>query len=436
MLTAEENERLTRIGPGTPAGELFRRYWHPVAASAQLDENPVRAVRLLGEDLTLYKDKRGRLGLIADRCAHRHVKLVYGIPEEDGLRCCYHGWLYDRTGQCIEQPAEPADSRFKDKIRIKAYPVEELAGMVFAYLGPEPAPLLPRWDRLTWEGNLLRSLRMTTVPSNWLQTVENYPDFVHSEYLHGWYFKYILEGMGVPVDDPRWHGALQRIQRHQKENDWDLFEHGIINRILMEGETKDGDLWQIGQPTLFPNVGLITSGNAFFMSWAVPVDDTHTFLVSADAYRFSPDVEVPVQEQIPYYEFPWDMPDEHGKPRMDMATTQDNLIFVAQGEIADRTMEHLGETDRGIILYRQLLTEQIEIVADGGQPMNVFRDPERNRCIDLPTIRQYYARGRGDDGTYQRGAATAMSAARYSPIADTVEDLFAEEAEAKALRRG
>ena len=104
MLTAEENERLTRVGSGTPMGDLFRRYWQPIAAVAQLDENPVKAVRLFGEDLTLFKDKKVRLGLIADRCAHRHVKLVYGIPEEEGLRCCYHGWMYDRTGQCIEQP--------------------------------------------------------------------------------------------------------------------------------------------------------------------------------------------------------------------------------------------------------------------------------------------------------------------------------------------
>ena len=434
MLTAEENEKLTRIGPGTPTGDLFRRYWQPIAASAQLDENPVKAVQLLGEDLTLFKDSKGRLGLIGDRCAHRHVKLVYGIPQEDGLRCCYHGWLYDRTGQCIEQPAEPADSRFKDKIKIKAYPVEELAGMVFAYLGPDPAPLVPRWDRLTWEGNLIRTVRMTTVPSNWLQTVENYPDFVHSEYLHGRYFKYILEGMGVPEDDSRWHGALQRIQHRQKENSWDLFEHGIINRILMEGETKEDDLWRIGQPTLFPNTALITSGNAFFMAYAVPKDDTHTMLISAETYRFGPDVNVPKQETIPYYEFPWDMPDEHGMPRMDMATTQDNLVFVAQGEIADRTAERLGETDRGIILYRQLLREQIEIVADGGQPMNVFRDPERHQCIDLPTIRQWYGRGRAEDGTYQKGSAMAMSVSRYGPVADLVERLFTEEAEAKASK--
>ena len=438
MLTAEENERLTRVGSGTPMGDLFRRYWQPIAAVAQLDENPVKAVRLFGEDLTLFKDKKGRLGLIADRCAHRHVKLVYGIPEEEGLRCCYHGWMYDRTGQCIEQPAEPADSRFKDKIKIKikGYPVEELAGMVFAYLGPEPTPVLPKWDRLAWEGNILRLVSMTSVPCNWLQTAENYPDFCHSEYLHGWYSQYMLERKGLPKDDPVWLGPLQRINRHQQTWDWDRFEHGIITRILMADETKDDDLWRIGQPMVFPNTALITSGNSFSMQWAVPMDDTHTLLMSSQTYRFSPEVQVPKQEQIPYYEYPWDMKDENGEPRLDIVSVQDNLIFVAQGEIADRTAERLGDIDRGIILYRQVLKEQIEIVADGGQPMNVFRDPERAQCIPLPAVRQYYARGRAEDGTYQKGAATAMSVTRYGPIADTVEALFEEEARVVALKGG
>ena len=132
MLTAEQNQRLTRIGPGTPMGDLFRRYWHPIAASEQLRENPVRALRILGEDLVLYRDSKGRVGLVGERCAHRRVKLRFGIPEEEGIRCPYHGWMFDATGQCIEQPAEPAESSFKDKVKILAYPVQELAGLVFA----------------------------------------------------------------------------------------------------------------------------------------------------------------------------------------------------------------------------------------------------------------------------------------------------------------
>ena len=142
MLSKEMNERLTRVGPGTPLGNLLRCYWYPIARTPELDVEPVLAVTLLGEHLALYRTDSGKLGLVAQRCAHRGASLAYGIPEEEGLRCPYHGWRYDHTGQCNEQPAEPADSTFKDRIRIPAYPVEELGGFVWAYLGPEPVPLL------------------------------------------------------------------------------------------------------------------------------------------------------------------------------------------------------------------------------------------------------------------------------------------------------
>ena len=430
MLTAEENERLTRVGPGTPMGNLLRRYWHPIAARAQLDENPVKAVRLLGEDLTLFKDKRGRLGLIADRCAHRHVKLVYGIPEDDGLRCCYHGWLYDRTGQCIEQPAEPADSRFKDKIRVKAYPVQEMAGVVFAYLGPEPASLLPNWDRLVWDDNVARHVVMSIVPCNWLQVVENFPDFAHAQWLHGPHLWYTLERMGVPRDDPRWLEPVARTQRPQAKLGWDFFEHGIVCRILVKGGSEEDDLWKVGHPVVFPNSVSISGGGLVSFSWVVAIDDTHTFYVSLETYRFGKEVQVPVQDRVPYFEYPYDMKREDGLPSMDIINVQDNMVFETQGPIADRTKERLGESDRGIIMHRQLLKEQLAIVEDGGEPMNVFRDPESNRYLSLPTAARYYERGCTIDGRYRKGAVTAPFATAYSPFRDGIEDLYAAEAEA------
>ena len=432
MLTAEENERLTKVGPGTPMGDLLRQYWHPIAAAAQLDENPVRSVRLLGEDLTLFRDKRSKLGLIADRCAHRHVKLVYGIPEEGGLRCCYHGWLYDHGGRCIEQPAEPADSRFKDKIRVTAYPVQELVGTVWAYLGPEPAPLLPRWDRFAWEGNIMRCNAITVIPCNWLQIAENYPDFAHAEWLHGWYFKYILERKGVPQEDLRWLGPTPRFQLRQRKNGWSVFDHGIVSRILLDGRTEVDDLWTEGHSLVFPNTCSISSGGSFTFEYAVPMDDTHTLLFDCYTYKFSDEVEVPKQGRVPYFEYDWDMKDENGETVLDMFTTQDNIVFVGQGEISDRTQEHLGEVDRGIILFRQMLRDQMGILEDGGQPINVFRDPKSNVSIKIPTVTDYYGRGRSRDGSYQKGAITAAFSMRYSPIAEQLEDLFLKEAEARA----
>src|SRR5205809_3425984 len=141
----EPDPELTCVGPGTPCGGLMRRYWQPVCLSADLQELPKR-VRILGEDLIAFRDGQGRAGLLFFRCSHRGTSLEYGRVEERGIRCCYHGWLYDADGQCLEQPVEPEGSSFADKIHLRAYPTQEAGGFVFAYLGPAPEPLLPNYD--------------------------------------------------------------------------------------------------------------------------------------------------------------------------------------------------------------------------------------------------------------------------------------------------
>src|SRR5437868_10273986 len=147
MLTAEENELLARVAPGTPGGELFRRYWLPIAIAQELtDAQPTKHVRILGEDLVLFKDKSGNVGLLADHCAHRGASLFYGRVEERGIACAYHGWLYDTEGNCLETPAEPEGSLLHLTVKHRAYPVRQHYGMYWAYLGPLPAPLLPRFD--------------------------------------------------------------------------------------------------------------------------------------------------------------------------------------------------------------------------------------------------------------------------------------------------
>jgi len=141
MLTAEQNELLTRVGPGTPAGELLRRYWHPVSIAADLSaDNPVKFVRILGEDLVLFQSKKGDIGLLEDRCSHRGASLSYGRVEERGIACAYHGWLYDTKGNCLETPAEPPGSKFALTVKHTAYPVQKLAGLYWSYLGPPPPP--------------------------------------------------------------------------------------------------------------------------------------------------------------------------------------------------------------------------------------------------------------------------------------------------------
>ena len=188
MLTVEENERLSKVGPGSPMGELLRRFWQPIATLADIERERVMKVRRLGEDLVLYKSRRDEYGLIQERCPHRSASLAYGIPHEDGLRCPYHGWLFNGEGTCLEQPyddiaEEGGGGTFKDKIRVDAYPVETLGGLVFAYMGPpERKPLLPRWPAFVTQG-VNRSIGVTDLPCNWLQCMENSLDPVHFEWL-------------------------------------------------------------------------------------------------------------------------------------------------------------------------------------------------------------------------------------------------------------
>src|SRR6266581_6417449 len=275
MLTVKENERLTRVGPGTPTGELLRRYWQPIGAAVELDDNPVRHVKILGESLVLYRDRLGHLGLIGDTCPHRRTSMLYGIPEDEGLRCPYHGWLFNHTGQCIEMPAEAPDSTFPCRVKTTAYPVEELCGLIYAYLGPQPVPLLPRWDMLV-RTDMNKTITPTLLPCNWLQCMDNSLDPAHFEHLHGVYGNYVMERLGKP--------PMLYPGRHVKI-DFEVFEYGIYKRRLLEGQPEDTLDWTVGHPILFPNI--LAQGNADSMSFQfrVPVDDTHTHDCIVDAVR-------------------------------------------------------------------------------------------------------------------------------------------------------
>src|ERR671924_1239531 len=181
-LSFEENEALTRVGPQTPGGEMLRRYWHPIAFAKELKGRPKHR-RILGEDLVLFRDDAGRLGLLASRCSHRGTSLEFGHIEDGGLRCCYHGWLYDVEGRVLETPGEPPTSTFKERLRQPSYKAQELGGVIFVYMGPEPAPLLPRYDVLVREDGV-RTRRARTVNCNLFQMIENSVDQNHLKWLH------------------------------------------------------------------------------------------------------------------------------------------------------------------------------------------------------------------------------------------------------------
>jgi phthalate 4,5-dioxygenase len=184
VLTREQNDLLTRIGPGTPGGQMLRRYWTPAALSVEVPPGGAPLpVRLLGEDLVLFRDESGHVGLLGIHCAHRGADLSYGRLEDGGLRCIYHGWLYDRTGRCLEQPGEPAASTFHERIRQPSYPCHEIGGIVFAYLGPGEPPLFPNYElfRVPEEN---RWVHKHYHECSYLQGNEGNIDTLHVGFLH------------------------------------------------------------------------------------------------------------------------------------------------------------------------------------------------------------------------------------------------------------
>ena len=186
MLATADNDLITQTGPGTPMGDVFRRYWHPVALSEEIPTPGGKPVQLkvLSEDLVLFRDDSGQPGLLGLRCSHRLTSLAYGRVEDGGIRCPFHGWLYDVSGRCLQQPGEPEESSFKDKIRHTAYPCREMGGMIFAYMGPpEKQPPLPRFETLVREDGS-RKTDYYPINSNYLQNLEGALDPIHSTFLH------------------------------------------------------------------------------------------------------------------------------------------------------------------------------------------------------------------------------------------------------------
>lgn len=406
MLTQAENDALTRVGPGTPAGELLRRYWHVAGTVSELtEEQPVKPVRLLGEDLVLFRmppgsgESRPRYGLVGERCPHRSASFKYGLVDCEGLRCIYHGWKFSPDGACLEQPAEGPQSSFKERIKQRAYPVQKLAGLLFAYLGPLPAPLLPRWDVLVREDGRRFGVIESVIDCNWLQAMENSVDPSHLYWLHG-----SLGSRKLPTGKERF-AALGLQSEYDEKNEFFPVEYGIMKRRITPSPTA-GEPPQMEQhPLVFPTylrlVPSLSSLRALKaaqtlsaeesklryvhdIDFRTPVDDTHTmeyrmcFIPSST--RMSADEDPPF-ESSPFKEL-------DGSFRLDVIPAQDALAWESQGALADRTQEHLGAADRGLIMLRKLIREQIDRVARGEDPIGVIRDPKKNVLIDLDVVHE------------------------------------------------
>jgi 5,5'-dehydrodivanillate O-demethylase len=369
MLSKKENERLTRVGPGTPAGEFLRRYWHPVAVAAELTQKAIKPVRILGEDLVLYRGDNGVYGLMEERCCHRGASLAYGKVEGDNIRCPYHGWMYDPTGKCVEQPAEPANNTYKDRVKQPAYPVQKLAGLLYAYMGPKPVPLLPHYDVLVRTDGERRLVVLPRLDCNWLQPMENSVDPTHNHFLHS-------QRTGKPV-----HGDSEaEIAKY----DFEVFEHGIMKKRL--ARNGDGKLEVINaHPLVFPNMLRQHHGKEHYIQYRVPVDDTHTlffevyFIESGNGVSADPLADPPV-EYASYHK------SSDGVYRMDKVWMQDYMAWETAGPIYDRTREHLATGDKGVLVFRKLLKSQIDKVKRGRDPLGVVRDAKANQVIHFLTI--------------------------------------------------
>jgi 5,5'-dehydrodivanillate O-demethylase len=413
MLTAAENDLLTRIGPGSRMGSLLRRYWQPVAGVAEMRQRWTKRVRLLGEDLVLFKDRTGRFGLIGEFCPHRRASLAYGIPTEQGIRCPYHGWQFDAAGACLEQPNEPAGSSFKDKITTAGYPVEELGGMLWAYLGPLPAPLVPRLDGFVAPG-AIRQIGYCVVECNWLQIMENSLDPIHAEWLHGLLYQFIKEKDGLTIP----------MAKHHLRIAFDEFEHGLIKRRLLEGQTEDASDWTTGHPVVFPLTLAVGSAGGPWKMYAfqirVPIDDTHTGYYWYWAYVPPAGADIPphLLESCPVYDVP--ARDERGEYMLEYFHAQDIMAWEAQGPIADRSKEALAASDRGVTLYRRLLLRELAKMEAGQDPIYVLRDPAKNAFISLPmeVARAHFTIG------FER--MHRMHTSNFSPQRDEIIAVFAQ----------
>jgi nitrite reductase/ring-hydroxylating ferredoxin subunit len=359
------NKLLTEVGPGAPLGELMRRYWHPVGVSAQLRDLP-RKVRILGEELILFRDRSGRPGLLYPRCMHRGTSLFYGRTEDRGIRCCYHGWLFDVQGHCLDQPCEPDGGRHRDATRQPWYPVEERYGFVFAYLGPSARrPVLPRYDNLENVGpgeKLWCSLggfgstgdsSLDVVPYSWLHMNDNVMDPFHVQVLHSTF------------------SVVQFVPQFALMPKCDFFyaDHGVCYsaiRQLDNGQEVDRiSTWLMPNIMSVPDVQF-RPGHSSGISWVVPVDDSH--YIQAMVSKVPEGVNF---RGMMFNGKTWSEMTEEDHQR----TPGDYEAQAGQGPISLHSEEHLVTSDRGVMMQRRLLMQQMEVVAKGGDPLGVSFDP-------------------------------------------------------------
>ena len=359
----QEDTELTHTGAGTPCGEYLRRFWQPICFTDELRDLPVR-VKILGEELVVFRDFQGSIGLLELHCPHRGTSLEFGLISQRGIRCCYHGWLFDVDGAILETPGEPASSTLKERLCHGAYPIHEHNGIVFAYMGPpEELPAFPLYDSFNRPGYRLLPGRKYFYPCNWLQILENAMDPVHTAFLHTIVSgsQFTEEFGNVPeldfTETPV--GMIYMATRRVGDNLWARMVEPVLPNLQ-----QVAPIWENGH-TEHPFNGPMMS------RWIVPVDDTNTMFIefrhvsktagATPDWWADRDVMLPGQLAAEAYAASQRRPGDYEAQ-------------VSQRAVAIHGLEHLGATDRGIIMFRQQLRQGIRAVKAGKTPDGPCRD--------------------------------------------------------------
>ena len=370
-----EDEYLTHVDPGTPAGEYLRRFWQPVAYTHQLTGLPLR-IEIMGEELVLFRDGRGEIGLLELHCSHRGTSLEFGLIEERGIRCCYHGWLFDVVGRILETPLEPPGSTLKDRLCHGAYRVREYGGVVFAFMGPpDKTPEFPSFDIWEQRGYHMEADPLPGddhKPCNWLQIVDNYMDPLHEEFLHA-----RVSGLQFYDKDRRPLEELAILGLAE-------FVETPIGYMTLEARRVNDCVWVRDIEYIWPN-GIALSETPSFppefepgqkeihetphlMEWAVPANNTHTLRFTMVSV---PDGGTNLRKTDPA---PATMSQTGNRPYEDRQRTPGDFeALVSQRDIARHALEHLGQEDRGVTLMRRGMRGAIQTVQEGGDPQGLLR---------------------------------------------------------------
>ncbi|MGE4325924.1 MAG: Rieske 2Fe-2S domain-containing protein [Pseudodonghicola sp.] len=386
MISQELNDSITRVDRGTDAGEVLRRYWQPAALTEELNtKRPVVPVRLLGEDLVLFRNEKGELGLIQRHCPHRGADMCFGRLEDNGLRCPFHGWHFNRDGQCVEQPAEPEGSKMHEQIRARSYPVVERAGIVWAYMGPGEAPAFPAFDCFAAPDTHVFAFKGLW-ECNWLQAMEVGIDPAHASFLHRFlqdedpadaYGKQFRD-KAVNTDLP-----MTKLLRDYPRPEVSADETPYGLKITALRHLDDGRVHVRITNQIFPEAICIPMSREMTITqWHVPIDDENCYWYSIFTSFDKPVDKKLMREQrlkehtLPDYAPVKNKRNNYGYNPDEQATetytgmgldinVHDQWAVESMGAIQDRTDEHLGKSDTAIIRYRRMLRAAIAAVKDG-----------------------------------------------------------------------